>query len=152
MDDARRQVLADFLQDQLVQTPKMLRVLCVLALLICGFGLFILAGVTVSGSARISETAVPLVLFLGLTGAFFLATVWSQMKILGAPRHPVVTAVRSDASRVNRLVPTTVRGRSGARAALGFYVDGKGPYLIFMGTKTRTELVDWIATEGATVG
>ncbi len=152
MNDARRQVLADFLHDQLIRTPKMLRVLCVLALLICGFGLFILAGVTASGSARISETAAPLVLFVALTGAFFLATVWSQLKILGAPRHPVVTAVRSDARRVTRLVPTTLRGRSGTRYALGFYVDGKGPYLIIMGEKTRTELVDWIATEGATIG
>ena len=152
MDDARRQALADFLHDQLVKTPKMMRALGVLALLVCGFGLFILAGVTVSGAARISETAAPLVVFLGLTGLFFLVTVWSQAKIFGAPRHPVVTAVRSDARRVNRLVPTTVRGRSGARPALGFYVDGKGPYLVFMGEKTRTELVNWLATEGATVG
>ncbi len=152
MDDARRQVLADFLHVQLVKTPKMLRVLCVLALLVCGFGLFILVGVTVSGAARSSETAAPLVLFLGLTGSFFLATVWSQVKIIGGPRHPVVTAVRSDARRVNRLVPTTVRGRSGARPALGFYVDGKGPYLVFIGEKTRAELVAWLATQGATVG
>ncbi len=152
MDDARRQVLADFLHNQLVQTPRMLRVLSVLALLICGVGLFVLAGVTVSGSARISETAGPLVIFLGLTGSFLLATVWSQAKILGAPRHPVVTAVRYDARRVTRLVPTTVRGRSGARSALGFYVDGKGPYLIFVAEKTRTELVRWLATEGASIG
>lgn len=152
MDDARRHALADFLHDQLVQTPKMLRILFVLALLVCGLGLFILAAVTVSGAARVAETAAPLVLFLGLTGAFFLGAVWSQLKIVGAPRHPVVTAVRSDARRVNRLVPTTVRGRSGARPALSFFVDGKGPYLIFMGQKTRSELVDWLATEGATVG
>lgn len=152
MDDARRQILANFLHDQLVRTPRMLRVLGVLALLVCGLGLFVLAGVTVSGAARISETAAPLVLFLGLTAAFFLLTAWSQAKILGGPRHPVVTAVRADAGRVNRLVPTTVRGRSGARPALGFYVDGKGPYLVFMGEKTRTELVTWLATQGATIG
>jgi hypothetical protein len=53
---------------------------------------------------------------------------------------------------VTRLVPTTVRGRSGARSALGFYVDGKGPYLIFVAEKTRTELVRWLATEGASIG
>lgn len=152
MDDARRQVMADFLRDQVQRTPKTLRPLCVFALLLCGLGLFILIGVTVSGAAKPAETMVPLVLFLGLTGSFLAATVWSQRKITGAPNHPVVVAVRSDAGRVNRLVPTTVHGRGGARPALSFYVDSKGPFLIFMNEKTRTELVDWLATQGATIG
>ena len=90
--------------------------------------------------------------FLLLTGSFLAATVWSQRKISSAPDHPVVVAVRSDASRVNRLVLTTVRGRSGARPALSFYVDEKGPYLIFMNEKTRTELVVWLQNEGVTIG
>ena len=152
MNDDRRQVLADFLAEQLVKTPKMLRSLCALALVLCGFGLFVLTGVTLGGAAPISETGAVLVVFLALTGGFLAATVWAQRKISGAPTHPIVTAVRSDASRVNRLVPTMVQGRSGQRPALQFYVDGGGPYLVFMGMKTRTEFIDWLSTEGATIG
>lgn len=66
MDDERRHVLADFLRDQLQQTPRTLRILCVLALLLCGFGLSILLGVTLSGAAPLSEVGPPLVAFLGL--------------------------------------------------------------------------------------
>lgn len=152
MTDQRRATLADFIAVQLAKTPKLIRLLCLIALPLCAFGLFILAGVSLSGSASLSDTGAPLVLFLLLTVGFFLALAWAHNTVRGVPSHPLVEAIRSDASRITRLVPATVYTRAGAIPGLTFHLGSDKGTLVLMNEPTRNEFIGWLSKEGAEIG
>ena len=152
MDAERQGQMADFVGKQLVTTPKTLRIFSVIGLLLCGFGLTILAGVSIDGAAGLEDTGLPLVFFGAFTALSLVGVVLSHRRIRSIPTDPLIVALRSNPRAIARIVPTTIVGRGGQTPALSFELGTGRSYLVIMGELTRAEIMAWLSQEGARVG
>lgn len=148
MDTARQFVLADFIAARMSESPKSLRNLSVVMLVLCGGGTALLASVLASGSATLDDVGVPLVLF-GLFSSLALGVLfWALTQVRSMPSHPLVVALRDRPRDVVRVIPTTVSGHP----ALTFELGSGMRQIVCVGDPTRAELLSWLSAEGAHVG
>ena len=148
MDPARQRQLTDFVSEQLTTTPRTIRGLSVLGLIVCIAGLALLIAVWFDGGEGAADAGVPAVLFAGLTVLGFMGFGWSHWRVRSRHVHPLVVALAA--------TPPTVAAAASASInnwpALRLELRDRSQYYIQMDELTRAEMMAWLSQEGAHVG
>lgn len=152
MDPARQTQLVDFIQTQLGKAPRAIRLWCGVALLLCVFGVGLLAAVWTSGASGTEDIPVLLAVFGAFTAGFSGVFAWAWWRIRTMPTHPLVVALRDSPSDVTRVVSTTVRVNGVSNSALTFELNGGRSQVVYMSEETRAEFMVWLSSVGAAVG
>jgi hypothetical protein len=148
MDHARQIVLSDFIAARMSESPKSLRNLSFVMLVLCGGGTALVASVFMSGAATLDDVGLPLVLFGVFSSLALGVLIWSLTQVRSMPSHPLVVALRDRPRDVVRVIPTTVSGDP----ALTFELGTGMRQIVLVGDPTRAELLSWLSAEGARVG
>ncbi len=152
MTPERQTVLSEFVATQMMRTPKTLRVLSVVMLVLCGGGLALLAAVYLDGAATLDDVGLPLVLFGVFTALALVGVIVPTRQIRGMPQHPLIVALREHPDDIVGLTPTTIVGRGGHTPALNFALRSGKRHLVIMGEATRAEIMAWLSQRGTRVG
>lgn len=147
IDPVRQRVLADFVANQMLRTPKRLRPLLLLMLSLTTLSLALLAAVGLSGDASRTELIQTSPIFGTLWLVSALAFGWCQMRVRNMSVHPLIIAIQRRPGDIARITPLVVVISDGyeTRPALTFEMRSGRRHTVLMGESTQAEFMRWLA-------
>ena len=140
----RQTVLADFVLEQWLLRPRMVRNWSAAGLVLGVMMMGLLISVRLSGAEGSDDIVVPAVIAGGLAVVCGLAMAHGISTMGALRRHELIMALRASPPKIDHVEQLTIHGRYGAMPALTFQVTGGGAHVVTMSEETRRELIEWL--------